>query len=231
MIRQTSRPWKKLKQMVRRSRKLGWSYMLDRLWLGAYSRLQLRARAMQVLEYREVQAARSFEPSCPVYHMPEINDPRTIEMVSAARPDLVVVLGTDILREPLLSAAPRFVNVHAGITPLYRGSHGQFWAVMNGELNQVGVTLHVVDSGIDTGAILGQSRFEVDAARDNFLSLAAKSSFHGARLLVDWIANQNGEFGTVEPLPPPPGKSHLYHSPGFRDHRKFEHLLRERKVA
>ena len=205
--------------------------MVDRVLLGLYSLLKLRRSAMQVEEYRAVEAAETFHPTCPVHLVSSINDPSVIEELKAANPDLVVVLGTEIIRDPVLAAAPRFVNLHAGITPLYRGSHGQFWAVMNDDLEQVGVTLHVVDRGIDTGPILGQARFDFNSDRDNFLTLAAKSSVHGAELLVEWIERHQGDFQNTLTIPPPAGKSRLYYSPGLRDHRRFEQLIHDRKAA
>ncbi len=230
MKQQPSR-WTKLRQIARRSKKLGWFYGIDRVLLGVYSRLKLRRAASKVEEYRAVTSARSFVPSCTMHTIRSINDPSVVALLTETKPDLVVVLGTEIIRDQVLAAAPRFVNVHAGITPLYRGSHGQFWAVMNQDFEQIGVTLHIVDRGIDTGGILGQARFDFDPDHDNFLTLLAKSSFHGAELLVNWIARQAGDFRNLTTLKPPPGNSRLYYSPGLRDYRRFEELVSHRRVA
>ncbi len=230
MKQQPSR-WTKLRQIARRSKKLGWFYGIDRLLLGAYSRFKLCGAASQVEEYRAVMAAGSFRPDCPMQTVRSINDPRVVALLTDIMPDLVVVLGTEIIRDHVLTAAPRFINVHAGITPLYRGSHGQFWAVMNQDFEQIGVTLHIVDRGIDTGGILGQARFGFDPNRDNFLTLLAKSSFHGAELIVNWIAKQAGNFQHLTVLRPPPGNSRLYYSPGLRDYRRFEGLAQIQKAA
>ena len=45
-----------------------------------------------------------------------------------------------------------FVNSHMGITPKYRGVHGAYWALVN-EDPGCGVTIHLVDNGIDTGGV------------------------------------------------------------------------------
>ena len=52
----------------------------------------------------------------------------------------------------------------AGITPLYRGGHGAYWALAEGRPELVGATIHVVDAGIDTGLALAQPRFETTPA-------------------------------------------------------------------
>jgi folate-dependent phosphoribosylglycinamide formyltransferase PurN len=70
------------------------------------------------------------------------------------------VHGTRIIAERVLRqiAAP-VLNVHAGITPHYRGVHGGYWAFADGRPELAGTTVHLVDAGIDTGGILGQATF------------------------------------------------------------------------
>src|SRR5690606_41352026 len=48
------------------------------------------------------------------------------------------------------------INIHTGITPEYRSADPIFWALYNGDTRNVGVTIHHVDAGIDTGAIIHQ---------------------------------------------------------------------------
>lgn len=66
-----------------------------------------------------------------------------------------------ILKSPLL-AAPRlgFVNTHPSLLPHNRGKHYNFWALV--EQAPFGVTLHQVDSGVDTGYIVAQSAVDYD---------------------------------------------------------------------
>ena len=81
--------------------------------------------------------------------------------MAEAEPDLVVVHGTRIIAERVLrEIAVPVVNVHAGITPRYRGVHGGYWAFADGRPELAGTTVHLVDAGIDTGGILGQTTFE-----------------------------------------------------------------------
>jgi hypothetical protein len=226
VVRQERPRHEVLRAVFRRGKKLRRGYWLDRLLLGAYTKLRLKRQAQACPEYRDVRAAESFEPGCPVQRVASINDPSVIDVLQESRPELVVVLGTSILKEPVLAAAPCFVNLHAGITPMYRGAHGQFWAVLNRDFDNVGVTLHFVDKGIDTGAILKQGRFEFDPATDNLLTLLAKSSVAGANLLRDWIHDNRKNF-RASPTLTPPGKSRLYYSPGLSDYRRFEQVARE----
>jgi phosphoribosylglycinamide formyltransferase 1 len=93
-------------------------------------------------------------------------DPRLQDILRQARPDLIVSYGCSIIREPVISWYPkRFINVHLGLSPYYRGSGTNFWPLANGEPSFVGVTYMQIDPGIDTGPILHQLRpniFEFD---------------------------------------------------------------------
>lgn len=220
-----------LRAVFRRGKKLRRGYWLDRLLLGAYTKLHLKRRALACPEYREVQTSETCAADCPVHHVESINDPSVIDLLKQTQPDLVVVLGTSILKEPVLAAAPCFVNLHVGITPLYRGAHGQFWAVLNRDFENLGVTLHFVDKGIDTGAILKQGRFAFDPIDDNLLTLLAKSSVTGAKLLLEWIHENRHDFRASPTLTPPSGPSQLHYSPGLSDYRRFEQIARELSAA
>ena len=52
----------------------------------------------------------------------------------------------------------RFINVHLGLSPYYRGSGTNYWPLVNNELEYVGATFMYIDSGIDTGKIIHQIR-------------------------------------------------------------------------
>lgn len=77
-------------------------------------------------------------------------------------PDIGMLLWwPKIIREPLLSL-PRngFVNTHPSFLPYNRGKHYSFWAIV--EQVPFGVTLHFVDTGVDTGDIVAQTPISID---------------------------------------------------------------------
>lgn len=216
--------WKVLRQLFRRRKQMGWAYPLDRILLGVYSRLRLVRQAAGHPACQACEAARSFVVPCPEEVVPTINAPRVREALLEARPELVLVLGTAIIKPQILQAAPLFVNVHSGITPLYRGAHGAVWAVIERDFPHVGVTVHRVDKGIDTGAILKQVQIPFDPYRDNLITLSAKQAVAGAQAVAEWLAENRGALGESPTLPPPPGESRLYYSPGLRDYLRFERI-------
>jgi folate-dependent phosphoribosylglycinamide formyltransferase PurN len=77
-------------------------------------------------------------------------------------PDLLVAYGCSLIEEPLLSAFNgRFLNVHLGLSPYYRGSGTNYWPLVNGEPEYIGATFMYIDAGIDTGEIIHQIRAKV----------------------------------------------------------------------
>ena len=86
-----------------------------------------------------------------------INCDETIRLLQEIKPTAIVVNGTRIISKNVLSAINvPFINTHMGITPKYRGVHGGYWALANNDMANCGVTVHLVDQGIDTGGVLYQ---------------------------------------------------------------------------
>jgi folate-dependent phosphoribosylglycinamide formyltransferase PurN len=85
-----------------------------------------------------------------------------------AKADIVIVNGARILRPHILKSTPAlFINTHQGITPKFRGAHGGYWALQQNDRSNCGVTVHLIDEGIDTGAVIEQARI-VPTADDNY---------------------------------------------------------------
>lgn len=217
----------RLRQVTRRSRRLGPLYPLDRIALALYSRFWLRLWARRCEEWCEVRSAGSYSPACRQVVVRSVNDDRVVQVLHDVRPHLVVVWGTSVIRKAVLQQAPRFVNVHAGITPMYRGAHGAVWAVIRRDVRNIGVTVHRVDEGIDTGEILRQARIDYDPRSDTILTLQAKQSVAGAHALAEWIVKCANQPSAQPPVREPESQSRLYFSPGLRDYMRFERVARE----
>ena len=141
-----------------------------------------------------------------ITHVNSVNSKTCIELLKNANPSLVVVNGTRIISQQVLdSVSCPFVNMHAGITPYYRGVHGGYWALVNDEKERCGVTVHLVDKGIDTGNILKQTTIE-PTAKDNFLTYPYLQLADGLKLLSglidpllsgEYVAVSNSEKGKL----------------------------------
>ncbi len=104
-------------------------------------------------------------PSEKVTAVENVNDDQVVQLLRRIAPDAVVVNGTRIISERVLAATDAvFLNTHVGITPRYRGVHGGYWALVNGDASHCGVTVHLVDKGIDTGGVLYQETIAIGRA-------------------------------------------------------------------
>lgn len=139
--------------------------------------------------------------------VPSVNDPVTREHLVRLAPAVVVVNGTRILSAETLSCVPApFINTHAGITPAYRGVHGGYWALADGRPDLVGTTVHLVDTGIDTGNVVAQATFRPEP-EDCFATYPLLHVAHGIPLLLEAVAAAlEGRLATTRSLADAPSK-------------------------
>jgi methionyl-tRNA formyltransferase len=99
-----------------------------------------------------------------------VNDAGVFDAVRRLSPDVVAVFGTSLIKPPLLGLGRLgMLNLHGGLSPDYRGADCTFWALYNGEPEQVGCTLHFINAGIDTGALIAHVCPEVREGDDELL--------------------------------------------------------------
>jgi folate-dependent phosphoribosylglycinamide formyltransferase PurN len=107
-----------------------------------------------------------------IMHVSSVNAPECIALLKQLDPKAVLVVGTRIIRRDVLSAVPvPFINYHDGITPKYRGIHGGYWAKAEDDPDNLGITIHLIDLGIDTGAVLYQERLKPEP-NDNYATVS-----------------------------------------------------------
>ncbi len=85
-----------------------------------------------------------------------VNSETAISEISKEAPDLCVVFGVGIIKEKVLALADNFINAHTSILPHFKGTRSEFWQCFNNDLDSVGVTIHKIDKGIDTGKVYKQ---------------------------------------------------------------------------
>ena len=91
-----------------------------------------------------------------------INDKEVVDKIILAKPDLIVCYGSSLIKGELLTKfAGRFLNIHLGLSPYYRGSGTNVWPLINNEPEFVGATFMYIDPGIDTGEIIHQMRAKI----------------------------------------------------------------------
>jgi folate-dependent phosphoribosylglycinamide formyltransferase PurN len=90
------------------------------------------------------------------------NDPTSIDALRNLDADVLIVLGTSILGDDVLTSPKRYaLNLHGGALPDYRGVYSDFWALANDRPDRVGSVVFHLDPGIDTGEIALEEMLDV----------------------------------------------------------------------
>lgn len=88
-----------------------------------------------------------------------VNAEETMRCISDAAPQLIIYsgVGGQIVSDKTLKLGPRFLHMHSGWLPEYRGSTTLYYALLDGELP--GVTALFLDQTIDTGPVVAKRHY------------------------------------------------------------------------
>ena len=126
-------------------------------------------------------------------------EPDAIDVLRMWAPDVIVVAAYGQILPRAVLEIPTFgcVNVHASLLPAYRGASPISAALLDG-LDETGVTIMLMDEGMDTGPMLAQARLPIQPD-DTTASLSERLAELGAELLArtlpGWLA------GEIAPVP------------------------------
>jgi len=101
----------------------------------------------------------ALELGLPVWQPETLRGCQVRERLRALQPDCGVVVAYGEILRPSVLAAPRrgFVNVHASLLPAHRGASPVSAAILAGDA-ETGVSIMLLDEGMDTGPLLSQER-------------------------------------------------------------------------
>jgi methionyl-tRNA formyltransferase len=148
----------------------------------------------------------------------------SVDAMQRLEPDLLVLLGADIVPARVL-AVPRVgtINAHYGLLPAFRGMNVTEWSVYCDA--PLGVTVHLVDSGVDTGIILLREEIALGVG-ESFATLRRKHQDVAARLLVRAALDLRDGRATPVPQDAADGRQYYRMHPALR--RVAEARLRAR---
>jgi folate-dependent phosphoribosylglycinamide formyltransferase PurN len=199
--------------LKRRLKKLGWRTLAGQIIFAAWMVPLLRRESIQRLAEIMQQHGMDESPipaEC-ITDVLSVNDAQVITILQQLSPRVIVVNGTRILDEKILHASDGvFLNTHVGITPLYRGVHGGYWAQASGDPDHFGVTIHKIDKGIDTGEIVAQASTKPSSS-DNFSTYPLLQIALAIPILKQAVRNALN--GTLQTIAAPAGKSKLWTHP------------------
>jgi methionyl-tRNA formyltransferase len=126
-------------------------------------------------------------PDVPVIDVENINEDKAVSLLRKLNPDVVCVNGTNLLREPMLEVIPSLrlgvINLHTGLSPYSRGGNCNLFMLLEGHPELVGLTIHHIDSGIDSGDIIITARPDLEP-NDSYEIIEAKTFRRGVELML-----------------------------------------------
>lgn len=123
----------------------------------------------------------------PVQQPERVRSPDTVDAIAREQPDAIVVVAYGQILPPSVLDIPRVgcVNVHASLLPRHRGASPVSAAILAGD-ELTGLSIMLMDEGMDTGPVLSQLPTPISRADDQ-VTLSARLSAMGAALLVDTL--------------------------------------------
>ncbi|EGR0264303.1 hypothetical protein FMH13_15275 [Vibrio cholerae] len=141
----------KFKLVLNRIKRFGFLHVISQLMFQVLQKFIYRFSSKRISEIVNNIACLNYSPDL---SLSNVNSQECRDILDKQQKfDLVLLSGTRIISQELIdyfNGTP-IVNIHAGITPAYRGVHGGYWALVSGDLDNFGATIHFVDKGIDTG--------------------------------------------------------------------------------
>lgn len=175
-------------------------YMLVMLVKSRFAKQQPTADAKEFLSKHSIRCNETTSPY----------SDETIQRLRQLQPEAMVMLGGfGIVKEPLLSLAPRgILSYHHGNMRKYRGQPVGFWELYNGE-REMGVTVQRLAAGIDKGTPIVEKTIPIKKGdRQNTLCDRALNEstgmMHEALLIVsqhDYQPTTIDQYGPVYTLP------------------------------
>jgi len=196
-----------------RAKRLGWIKTISQIFMRMFIVPFLQFTSKKRIQNIKKSGNLNNTPVDPRIFMkiPSVNSEECITILKEIDPDVIIVVNTRIISEKVLKTIKaKFINIHAGITPKYRGFHGGYWALVNKDKENCGVTIHLVDKGIDTGDILYQDTIEI-TNEDNYYTYTYLQLVKGLPLLqqatIDVLKNN------IKPITSENSPSTLYYHP------------------
>jgi len=164
--------------------------MPDRLRILFFGTAEFAVPSLRALASRQEVALVVTQPDRPL----SLRQPHVIEHLRMEAPDLIVVAAYGLILPQAVLDIPRYqcLNIHASLLPRHRGAAPIVAAILAGDA-ETGVTIMLMDAGMDTGPILRQEAIPI-AEEDTTATLTVRLAELGARLVVptveDWVAGK-----------------------------------------
>tara|TARA_B100001057_G_scaffold334374_1_gene334966 strand:+ start:2875 stop:3666 length:792 start_codon:yes stop_codon:yes gene_type:complete len=111
--------------------------------------------------------------------------------------DIYIIFGSSYIKGELVEflVKKKAINIHAGVSPFYRGSACNFWALYDNNPHLVGSTIHLLSKGLDSGPILYHAMSNLKTDPFEYTMSTVKSAFHS---IVERI--KDGSIFKIKPI-------------------------------
>ncbi|WP_435097343.1 formyltransferase family protein [Candidatus Pelagibacter bacterium nBUS_27] len=119
----------------------------------------------------------------------ELSNIDLLSIDSYLKSDVYIVYGSSYIKGNLVDflIRNRAINIHMGVSPYYRGTDCNFWALNDNNLHLVGSTIHLLSKGLDSGNILYHAMSNHKSNIYDYSMSTVKSAFYS---LVERISNK-----------------------------------------
>jgi len=142
-------------------------------------------------------------PDVPILRVAGINNDETVAFTKKMQPDLVMVSGTGLVKEKLLTtpATIGIINLHTGLSPYIKGGPNcTNWCIATNEWELVGNTIMWLNAGIDSGNIIASECVDIIQLEDLF-EVQKKVMDHAHDLYVrsvEYLLSQQPPYNAVK---------------------------------
>lgn len=111
--------------------------------------------------------------------------------------DVYVVFGSSYIKGELVDflVKQKAINIHAGVSPYYRGTDCNFWALYDDNPHLVGTTIHLLSKGLDSGPMLYHAMSNLKSNPFEYTMSTVKSAFHSIAERI-----KDGSIFTIKPI-------------------------------
>ncbi len=203
-------------KIIREMKSISWrkfpEKFLDLCAIWVYSNFSNRYIEKHLLNSNHIK---TFPKEIILHRVKNASSIQCLSILNSLEPEIIIVLGTSILKPEVLSIAKKYtLNIHGGIVPKYRNVHSDFWAMSKNDLKNIGTSIIHLDPGIDTGDIAIQKAVQINS-NDTIFTIKKKNIELSLKLIIQAI-----EMAEVESLPKVPQNkliNSFYKTPSFID--------------
>jgi len=104
--------------------------------------------------------------------------------------DIYIVFGSSYIKGWLIDylVSKNAVNIHMGLSPYYRGSGCNFWALHDDQPQYVGSTIHRLSHGLDSGKIIAHALPAFDG--EDVFEFTMKSVMAAQKLILKYVEDK-----------------------------------------